>query len=107
MAGIQHPNVVSVSDVFDQDGQLGLVMEYVEGGSLRGWLERGDHFETRQVIRWLLDVLGGVGELHRQDLIHRDIKPDNILMSSVKGEWVPKVTDLGVVQDQSAARVSE
>jgi tetratricopeptide (TPR) repeat protein/tRNA A-37 threonylcarbamoyl transferase component Bud32 len=91
MAKLRHPNVVAVHDVGEADGQVWLAMEYVDGGTLRRWLEAGRK-ETE-----ILDVFrragAGLAAAHQQGLVHRDFKPDNVLMHA---SGRPAVTDFGL-----------
>lgn len=92
MSQLNHPNVIRV---FDQ-GQEGLtsyiVMEYVAGGSLRSFLRRTGVLERDLAISLCLDVADGLHHAHERGVIHRDIKPDNILLD----EQGAKLTDFGI-----------
>jgi hypothetical protein len=94
---LAHPNVVAVTDVVEVGDDPALVMEYVRGPSLAGFLEK---------VRPTLDqadelargVLAGVAAAHRFGLVHRDLKPANILLSLASGAPVPKIADFGLAK---------
>jgi len=96
MAGFSHPNVVAVYDVEPGDPETGrepfYVMEYCDGGSLADRLRVGGRMAPAALIPIVTAVAEGLAELHRSGLIHRDIKPGNILFSGDR----PKLADFGV-----------
>jgi serine/threonine protein kinase len=96
-AGLSHPNIVSVTDLVEVDGAPGLIMEYVPGPSLDVWLldNRPDVATAAVLFGGILDA---VGYAHRQGLIHRDLKPGNVLLHFVDGRVVPKVADFGLAK---------
>jgi serine/threonine protein kinase len=93
LAKLSHPNVVAVYDVGEHDGQVYVAMEYVEGQSLRRWLE------GPRTLAEILDVYLAAGEglaaAHRAGLVHRDFKPDNVLVAS---DGRPRVLDFGLAR---------
>ena len=93
LAKLSHPNVVAVFDVGEHEGQLFVAMEYVEGQSLRRWLE------TPRSLAEILDVYlaagRGLAAAHRAGLVHRDFKPDNVL---VGGDGRPRILDFGLAR---------
>lgn len=92
---VHHPNVVGVTDVVDVDGSPGLVLEWVEGPTLAAHLRGGlpGAAEIDAVARSLLD---GVAAAHRVGLVHRDLKPGNVLLARAGAGWVAKVADFGL-----------
>jgi serine/threonine-protein kinase len=96
-ATLQHENVVSVTDIVDIDGAPGLLMEYVEGTTLKDVLRHG-RLSLRQAASVGRGLLAGVSAAHRAGLIHRDLKPANILMQIRGKRMVPKITDFGLVK---------
>jgi len=94
---LQHPNVVRVTDVFEVGGSTGLLMEYVEGPSLAGWLA-DNHPDFDEAERVFQGVLAGVERAHELGIVHRDLKPGNIMMSVQRGRWQPKVADFGLAK---------
>ncbi len=96
-ARIRHPNVVDVYDVGRDGDVIFLVMEYLEGEVLSELLARGG-LPLHQSIRLLTAAMKGVAAAHRQGVIHRDLKPDNIFLARVEDAAtpVPKVLDFGI-----------
>jgi serine/threonine-protein kinase len=94
---VRHPNVVDVYDVDGKDELPYLVMERLHGESLGQRLRRGP-LPLSEALRILLDAMRGVAEAHRQGVIHRDLKPDNIflVMTSAAVAPIAKVLDFGV-----------
>ncbi len=96
-ASLQHPNIVSVTDVVDVDGSPGLVMEYVDGSNLEQLLlDRRLSFE--QADHLARGILNGTRAAHGVGLIHRDLKPANILLAVKGSEMIPKITDFGLAK---------
>lgn len=99
VAGLRHPNIVNVFDFDVQDEWFFMVMELLEGDTLKIYLNsyrtRGQHIPLGDIVRILLDVLEGLGYAHHAGIIHRDIKPANILLTR-RGQAV--VTDFGIAQ---------
>ncbi|GIV95885.1 MAG: hypothetical protein KatS3mg057_0542 [Herpetosiphonaceae bacterium] len=95
MASLNHPNIIRVYDVDEQDGLYYMVMDYVEGGSLAQRLESG----TPMGLYWACDLVARVAEAlhyaHRKGIVHRDIKPANILLTA---EEDPIVADFGIAK---------
>ena len=97
-AGLSHANVVAVYDFVEDDGPLCLVMEYVEGETLRRRLDRTGALTVRESVRILTGVLRGLAAAHREGLIHRDVKPENVLLGQ---DGSIKVTDFGLAREAS------
>jgi eukaryotic-like serine/threonine-protein kinase len=93
-AQISHPHVVSVHDVGEEAGRPYFVMELVDGPSLADVLHGEGPLPGPEVARIAIDALRGISRAHEHGLIHRDIKPGNLLLTS---DGAVKVTDLGVV----------
>ena len=91
MARLRHPHVVMVHDVGEHDGQIYIAMEYVDGSSLREWLETPRSIP--QILRLFRQAARGLVAAHEQGIIHRDFKPDNVLVSSHGQAYV---TDFGL-----------
>lgn len=98
LARIEHPNVVRVLDVFDEGPMLAMVLEFVTGGDLEAKVKPGGLPEA-EVVSLMTGVLAGLEAIHEAGLVHRDMKPANVLLS---GKGVPKITDLGVARDSQA-----
>ena len=97
MAQLRHPNTVTVHDHGEEGEWLYLVMEMVQGGSLRELIRRQGRMRAERAVDIILAVLGSLQEAHHIGLLHLDIKPENILMGrDFSGELSPKVTDFGI-----------
>ncbi|HSG06767.1 MAG TPA: bifunctional serine/threonine-protein kinase/formylglycine-generating enzyme family protein [Longimicrobiales bacterium] len=81
VARIEHPHILTLIDSGDADGLLYFVMPFVKGQSLRARLAKEGPLPIAEVVRLMRDVADGLAEAHRQGLVHRDIKPDNVMMS--------------------------
>jgi serine/threonine protein kinase len=95
MAGLRHPNITSVIDVREEDGQLYMVMEFIEGGSLFDRLRTRGAFTPRQACRLAREVCEALHAAHERGIVHRDVKPHNVLLT--RGGQA-KVTDFGIAQ---------
>lgn len=99
VSGLRHPNIVQVFDFDVQDEQYYMVMELLEGNTLRAKLNeyrtRGERMPLPEVLRILTEVLGGLGYAHSEGVIHRDIKPANIMLTKRE---LAVVTDFGIAQ---------
>jgi serine/threonine protein kinase len=93
---IDHPNVVRALDYSGAPPVPFLVMEYVPGQSLGELVDKGGRLSEADAIQVLSQVCDGLHAAHKQGLIHRDVKPDNVLVTP---ELVAKLTDLGLVRD--------
>jgi len=98
-AQLQHPHIVPLLAAGDDDGLLWFSMPYIEGESLRGTLHKARRLAPRDVVRILHDVVDALAYAHERGVVHRDIKPDNILTSGMHA----LVTDFGVAKALSAS----
>ncbi len=94
MAGISHPNVLTVYDVGEYEGRLYYAMELMEGGTLREWLEQ-KYRTPREVANVMMQAARGLAAAHAVGLVHHDFKPDNVLVSSTGSV---RVADFGLVR---------
>jgi tRNA A-37 threonylcarbamoyl transferase component Bud32/tetratricopeptide (TPR) repeat protein len=99
IAKVSHPNVVSIFDVGVHHGHVFMAMEHLAGGTLREWTAHQKP-AWRDVIKTYVQVGHGLGAAHAERLIHRDFKPDNVLLDK---NGVPKVVDFGLVRLAAAA----
>ena len=90
---LQHPNIVTVYDVGEDEGTLFLAMEYISGGSLAQRLSDPTPFPVVERIRILSEVADALAHAHQRGVLHRDVKPANILLTDAS---VAKVTDFGI-----------
>ncbi len=95
-AQLRHPNVVPVTDVIDVGGTLGLVMDLVPGGPLSSVVGR-ETLSLEAIDHLALQMLEGVAAAHAAGVVHRDLKPGNVLLACVGGSITAKVVDFGLV----------
>ncbi|MDQ3336074.1 MAG: serine/threonine-protein kinase [Myxococcota bacterium] len=101
LAQLAHPNVVTVHDVGEHEGRAFLAMEYIRGTTLRDWL-RDEPRSWRQVVRVFEQAARGLAAAHAAGLVHRDFKPDNVMIGT--DERV-RVTDFGLVRPLDASEL--
>lgn len=94
---LDHPNLVAAIDLFVESGHLFLVMEKVVGRTLGKAIESGP-LVPRQALVLVRQILEGVGYAHARDLVHRDMKPDNVLLVDMGGWERVKIIDFGLVK---------
>ena len=104
MARLQHPNLVAIHDFSAEGEPIYLIMELIDGGTLRELLAEGGPFPVQAATSTLRNVLRGLEEVHSTGLIHRDIKPDNVLITS---HHRVKVGDFGLVRATNAEATSD
>jgi Tol biopolymer transport system component/predicted Ser/Thr protein kinase len=102
MAKLAHPSVVSVHDIGEHDGAAFIVMEYVEGQTLRRWLAEVPRSVT-EILATFMAAGRGLAAIHEAGLIHRDFKPDNLM---IRDSGQVLVMDLGIARDGSKALTS-
>lgn len=90
---LQHPNIVALHDAFVESGRTGLVFEYVEGDTLSSVLTRDGAMSPVRAVELMQGILDGLGYAHKEGVIHRDIKPQNIMINR---EGRPRIMDFGV-----------
>ena len=94
-AGLSHPNIVNVYDVGDDSGLYYIVMELVEGITLKRFIERKGKLDIKEAVGISIQIAQGMEAAHDNHIIHRDIKPQNIIISK---EGKVKVTDFGIAK---------
>ncbi len=94
-AGLSHPNIVNVYDVGEDEGLYYIVMELVEGITLKNFIERKEKLEIKEATGIAIQIAQGMEAAHANHIIHRDIKPQNIIISR---EGKVKVTDFGIAK---------
>ncbi len=102
-AGLEHPNIVNIYDVGSEEGIYFIVMEYVEGVTLKTYIEKKVQLTYKEAVSIAIQVGRGIEAAHAKHIIHRDIKPQNILIST---EGKAKVTDFGIARAVSSNTIS-
>jgi serine/threonine protein kinase len=103
-AGLSHPNVVTVYDAGEADGRPYIVMEYVDGPTLEERLREAGPFEPDDVRAIALQVAAGLQHAHAQGLVHRDLKPGNLMQRS---DGTIKITDFGIARGSHGTELTE
>lgn len=104
VAGLSHPNIVSVYDVGDDDGLHYIVMELVEGITLKRFIEKRKQLDVKEAIGITIQIAMGMEAAHNHHIIHRDIKPQNIIISR---EGKVKVADFGIAKAATSNTISQ
>ncbi|SFG56756.1 Stk1 family PASTA domain-containing Ser/Thr kinase [Oribacterium sp. WCC10] len=96
-AKLNHPNIVAVYDIVDnhKDKLHYIVMELVEGITLKTYIQRKGRMDSKEAIAIALQVVGGIEQAHKNGIVHRDIKPQNMIVS---GDGTVKVADFGIAR---------
>ena len=97
-AALNHPNILNVYDIDEQDGGMFFVMEYVEGKTLKSHiasLKPGEGIPVRHAIDWTIQIAQGLKAAHEKNIVHRDIKPENIMLTK---DGLPKIMDFGIAK---------
>lgn len=102
-AGLAHPNIVSVYDVGEDNGMHYIVMELIEGITLKQYIKRKGRLTVKEAVSIAIQVAQGIECAHNNKIIHRDIKPQNIIISK---EGKVKVTDFGIARAASSNTIN-
>lgn len=100
IAALEHPNVVSIYGLRIEGDHFYMVMEYLAGGSLRQLLDQEGQLSLEQAVNLTIGICEGLAQFHQQGIIHRDIKAENILLTT---DDRPKVIDFGIAHVPEAA----
>jgi tetratricopeptide (TPR) repeat protein len=100
---LDHPSIVKILDAVEEQDRQYLVMEYVPGGSLDALLRRS-RLSVRRVLEIGLDLADALSRVHRLGIVHRDIKPGNVLLAA---DGTPRLTDFGAAFEGSGTRLTE
>lgn len=103
IASMSHPNIVGVYDVGEDEGMHYIVMEYVDGITLKAYIEKKGKLSVREAVGISLQIANGLEAAHLNNIIHRDIKPQNILISK---DGTAKVSDFGIAKAASSNTVT-
>ena len=98
-AGLEHPNIVNIYDVGSDNSMHYIVMEYIDGITLKSYIEKKGQLTDKEAISIAIQVGRGIEAAHNKNIIHRDIKPQNIMISK---QGKVKVTDFGIAKAVNA-----
>ena len=104
VSNLSHPNIVEVYDVGEEDGQYYIVMEYIEGKTLKQLLKKRETLSLPEVIDIMLQLTDGLAHAHESYIIHRDIKPQNIM---ILDNGLVKITDFGIAMALNATQLTQ
>lgn len=102
-AGLEHPNIVNIYDVGSENKMHYIVMEYVEGITLKTYIEKKEKLSYKEAISIAIQTANGIRVAHNKQIVHRDIKPQNIIIST---EGKVKVTDFGIARAATTNTIS-
>ena len=103
-AKLVHPNIVQVFDAGEDEGRPFIVMEYVEGETLGEVLERRGKLPAHEVVDVALQVCGGLAHAHESGIVHRDVKPGNLLCGT---DGAVKIADFGIARAAEATKLTQ
>jgi serine/threonine-protein kinase len=103
-AGLAHPNVVTVFDADEEDGTPFIVMEHVEGETLAELVRRRGSLPPREAVELTLQAAAGLAHAHAAGLVHRDVKPQNLLL---RRDGTVKVADFGIARAAESSHLTE
>ena len=103
-SNLSHPNIVEVYDVGEDDGMYYIVMEYIEGKHLKQLLKKRGKLTVNEVIDIMLQVTDGMAQAHDSYIIHRDIKPQNIMILE---NGLVKITDFGIAMALNGTQLTQ
>jgi hypothetical protein len=104
-ASLSHPNIVHVHAVLEQGELLAIVMQYVDGETLSDRVERSGPYDAADTARLLQDTAWALGYAHARGIVHRDVKPDNLLIE--RGTGRPMILDFGIARTEAAKGLTE
>lgn len=103
-SGISHPNIVEIYDVGEANGQHFIVMEIVRGKTLKQLIQQRGAIDIDEALVIMKQLVAGLNEAHKHNIIHRDIKPQNIL---IKDDGTVKIADFGIARAQDATQLTQ
>ena len=103
-SSLNHPNIVEVYDVGEDNGQYYIVMEYIEGKHLKELIKKRGHLTLTEVVDIMLQITDGMSVAHDSYIIHRDIKPQNIMILE---NGLVKITDFGIAMAMNATQLTQ
>ena len=104
VSNLSHPNIVEVYDVSEEDGNYYIVMEYIEGKTLKQLLQKRGALTLNEVIDIMTQLTDGLAHAHEAYIIHRDIKPQNIM---IEDNGLVKITDFGIAMSLNSTQLTQ
>ena len=104
VSNLSHPNIFEVYDVGEEDGEYYIVMEYIEGKTLKQLLKKRESLTLTEVIDIMTQLTDGISHAHESYIIHRDIKPQNIM---IQDDGRIKITDFGIAMALNATQLTQ
>lgn len=104
VSDLSHPNIVEVYDVGEEDGQHYIVMEYIDGKTLKQLIQKRGALTVTEVIDIMAQLTDGLAQAHDAYIIHRDIKPQNIM---ILDNGMIKITDFGIAMSMNATQLTQ
>lgn len=102
-ASLSHPNIVSIFDVGQDNGRYYIVMEYIDGITLKDYITQKGALDWKEASGIAIQICSAIEQAHKNHIIHRDIKPHNILITK---EGIAKVTDFGIARAVSSSTIT-
>ncbi len=102
-ASLSHPNIVPIYDVGNENGIYYIVMEYVDGITLKKYIDEKGSLEWREAVNIAIQICSAIEHAHSKKIIHRDIKPQNILVTK---NGIAKVTDFGIARAATTSTIT-
>jgi serine/threonine protein kinase len=103
-SALNHPNIVEIYDVGEENGKHFIVMEVVRGKTLKQLISQRGAMDKEEALAIMKQLIAAISEAHRKNIIHRDIKPQNVL---VKDDGTVKITDFGIALAQDAMQLTQ
>src|SRR5438093_7585493 len=104
VAQLSHPNIVTVIDRGEEDGRQFIVFEFIDGKTLKQCLDEGGPMTVRRALELAVQIARGLAFAHGQGLVHRDVKPQNVILN---GDGRAKVTDFGIARSLEVQGVTQ
>jgi serine/threonine protein kinase len=104
MVKVKHPNIIQVLDIIDIGNQVAIVMEYIEGKSLKDLIEKSGKLNNSDLKILFPQMLNALIRIHNAGFVHRDIKPSNFMLSN---DGTIKLADFGIAKDQKVTGITE
>jgi serine/threonine protein kinase len=102
-ASLAHPNIVNMYDVGQEDDTHYIVMEYIDGKTLKEFIREKGRLTSEEAVKICSQICSALNHAHNNHIVHRDIKPQNILMTK---DGIPKVADFGIARAVTSATVT-